>query len=351
MNNPSSPEFTPTESWQPDTDQREVDGAIQRAVTAMNERDPDELIDTLKQSVEQSESGISYAVLKGQGEERKEYSDTEALVMFNPFANAATPNQLVRAEFMREVAKQSDVRDPEGKFKPVVMLASPGIEGSSYRLSREERAGIRQGELGPVARELLRAVSEKDIGKVSLLGFSQGADIALAGARTAYSANLDTQSVAAGDPAGVEQRSMPKLAGDFFKVGAKDLKKAVGATGLDAQEEALGTGTVDFARFGASAAVRPSNWALYKGLGNDVLNERVKEILSQEKVDKLVIGYGGDSAIAKPENIEPTLAWLHEIDELRGDEQRLFSVKVEDRNHAWGDQLDLLAKLYMQSVS
>ena len=336
--------FIPTELWTPDAETFDLGAPIHQALDEINGKHPGHLIETLQKSVEHSESGIAYAVLRG--DNPGEYSDSEALVMINPFANAATPNMLVRAEFIREVAQFSDVRDAQGKLKPVVMLASPGINGSKLRLTRDERHELRSGELGPVARELLHAVSEQEIGRVTLLGFSQGADLALAGARSAYGANLDTHAVAIGDPAGVADRTMPQLAGDFFKAGTKDLKLAVAATGLEAQQAALGTGAVDFMRFGASV-LRPTNLHLYHALGANTFETRVQQILDEGVIDKLVIGYGGDSAIAKPEAIEPALQHLYDVNGA----DSLISIKVAGGKHMWGDQLTLLSKLYMQAAT
>lgn len=339
-----TPAFTPTEIWTPSSEYSNLDQPIQDTLYEMNQLNPDKLIHSLRQKVEKSKGGVSYAVLNGT--DPSEYSDSEALVIFNPFATVATPHALVKAEFVRRVAKKSNVCDADGKLKPVVMLASPGLRGSSLNLTREERRDIRSGELGPAARELLRAVSEKNFGRVALLGFSQGGDMALAGARSAYSANLDTHAVAAGDPAGAEGRDMVPLAGDFFKAGAGDLKKAVKATGLTAQKEALGTGAVDFLRFGLSGS-KPLNLTLYKGLGKDVFTTRIQQILDEGRVDKLVVGYGGDSAISKPEKIEPALQTIAE----EYGQDSVISIRVEDAKHTWGDELALLAKLYMRAAA
>ena len=336
--------FIPTELWAPDSEEFDLGTPIHRALEEMNGKDPSQLISSLEKSVEHSERGVAYAILKG--DNPGEYSDSEALVMFNPFANAATPNMLVRAEFIRTVAKFSDVRDAQGKLKPVVMLASPGSNGSSLRLTRDERQELRRGELGPAARELLHAVSEQEIGRVTLLGFSQGADLALAGARKAYAANLDTHAVAVGDPAGVEDRTMPRLAGDFFKAGAKDLKQAITATGLTAQQKALGAGMVDFIHFGVSA-LRPTNLRLYNTLGANSFEAHVQQILDEKVVDRLAVGYGGNSAISKPEAIEPALQRLY--DEYG--EGSFISIKVDGGKHTWGDQLTLLSKLYMEAAA
>src|SRR4051794_21216528 len=107
--------FKPSEVWTPGAPNFEIDEAIQKARAELNNKNPDMLIHQLGQSVKKADSGIVYADFKG--EEPQEYSDTDALVIFNPFANTITANMLVRAEFIREVAKQSQVRDEEGKLK------------------------------------------------------------------------------------------------------------------------------------------------------------------------------------------------------------------------------------------
>ena len=331
--------FAPTETWRLD---EALEEPVQQALHVMNQKDPAALIQGLKDEVEEAPNGAKLAILRGENPE--EYSDTDALVMFNPFGNAATPNMLVRAEFVREVAQAADVRDEQGKFKPVIMLASPGVNGSSLSLDKEGRNQIKNGDLGPVAREMLQAVTERDFGRIALLGFSQGADMALAGARTAYGTNLDTHALAIGDPAGVEDRGMVRLGLDFMK--APDIKPSVEATGLEAQKVALGKGVKDMANFAASA-VRSDNRLLIRGMGKDTFEDSMQEILENDAVDKLVVGYGGESAIAKPEVIEPALQNLH-IGHKQND---LISVKVHGADHTWGDQLTLLSKLYMRAVA
>lgn len=344
MTTPEQSAFKPTEIWTAGSEISHFTEPVQRALHEMNQKDPAQLISSLKDSVEQSEGGVTYAILKG--DNPSEYSDTEALVMLNPFATAATTNMLVWTEFIREVAKYSDVRDSEGKLKPTIMLANPGLGGSKMKLEREEWRGVKNGELGPAARELLRAVSEKEFGQVALLGYSKGADMALAGARSAYSANLDTKGVAVGDPCGVEERSRPILIADMSKAGPKSVTDAIKVTGLDAQKKAFGSGTIDFMRFGLSA-IRPANLALGKGLGAEVFAERVQEILDEGVVEKLVVAYGSETSIARPEKIEPAIRRLYEINGRAS----FMSVKVANGDHMWGNQLNLLAKLYMRAAA
>lgn len=332
--------FLPTETWQLD---EPLEPYIVNARNELNGKDPKKLINALQGEVKQTENGITYAVLKGDHPEA--YSAKEALVMFNPFANAATPNMLVRTEFIREAAKHADIHDAEGKLKPVVMLASPGINGSNLQLNGEERQQIREGDLGPAAKELLHAVSTLDIGKISLLGYSQGADMALSGTRIAYESNLDTDALSLGDPAGVEDRGLKILAKDF--AGGSSLKPSIERAGLDAQKEAVSFGRLEGPRFIASVLAHPrDNLDIVTGMSKSSFERQVEEAIDKKMVDKIAVGYGSDTRIAKPDEIEPSLEKLHASDE----EGVLTSIKIMAGNHTWGDQLTLLTKLYMRAL-
>jgi len=333
-------QFRPTETWQLD---EPLETYITKARDLMNAKDPKKLIKNLQAQVKRSENGISYAILEG--DKPQEYSDTDAMVMFNPFANAATPNMLVRTEFIREVAKQADVRDSAGKLLPVVMLASPGIGGSSLKLSKDERQQIRTGDLGPAAAELLHAISTTEIGTVALFGYSQGADMALAGVREAIDSNLDAQSLAIGDPAGVSDRGLRILTKDFL--GGSSLKPSIERAGLDAQKESVGRGRFEGPRFVASVLTSPrDNIDIIHGMSGNSFIGQMQQIIEDGLVSKAVVGYGSESKIAKPSDIEPSLSKLHSMD----DEGILTSIKVQGGNHTWGDQLTLLTKLYMRGL-
>lgn len=343
--------FEPTEIWTPESNTFDYGAAIEAARREMNAKNPKQLIAKLKKTVNHSAEGVDYAILKG--DNPSEYSSTEALVMFNPFANSASPNMLVRAEFIREAAKFAGVTDDAGKLKPVVMIASPAaFRGSKLDLTLEDKSQIRHGDLGPAARELLTVVAHKEFGTVALLGFSQGADMALAGVAEAKAANLDTSSVSIGEPAANQERSARELGLDFLKAGST-FQKAVSATELKAQTEAIGKNSLslkrnaDFMRFGISAVSMSANRALWNGLRHDRVEQKLEEILQDGTVDKLVVGYGAESAIAPPETMEPMLQRLH--DQIQNNEQ-LISIRVEGATHAWGDQLTLLAKLYLKAL-
>lgn len=341
--------FEPTEIWTPAAENFRLGEAIERARAVMNSKDPEKLIADLKANVQKSENGIRFAVLKG--EQPQEYSETDALVMFNPFANTATPNMLVRAEFIREVAKQANVRDKAGKLRPVIMLAAPGILGSHIQLDRADKQQIRKGNLGPAVQELLKAVTAQNFGRLALLGFSQGADLAITGARSASYHNLDVDRLGVGDPAAVKERRAYEIALDFFKSGGQ-FDESIQAGRIDAQQKAVGARTLsttrlkDYARF-TGTSLLPTNLALWKALSRDTLEANLQDVLDNGVVDKIVVGYGSDSHVSLPEVLEPTLARLHQNVGVN----RLISVRVDGKDHSWGDQLPLLAKLYLEALT
>ncbi len=335
-------DLRPTEVWTPDRDFNDLDDAIDRARDSLNRKNPQMLISDLMDKVEKTPAGVTFAVLKGPKPEK--YSETSALVMFNPFANGATPNMLVRTEFIREVARFANVRDETGELIPAVMMASPGVRGSNIELSIDERKQIRQGDLGPFAKELLSAVSHKEIGRVALCGFSQGADVALAGAREAYSANLDVGALSVGDPAGVINRNTIILARDFGNA-SPELETDALKSNLEALDMARHM-RFEYTRF-ALSTLYPSNWYLLGGaMGKETFETRMQQIIDEGKVDSIVAGYGEKSTIAPPESIEPVIQRLYESN----GKESFISIKVKNARHSWGDNLNLLARLYLRAL-
>lgn len=347
------PVFEPTETWEPRTPGFDLEPAIEVARHNLNHKNPAQLIDSLNDSVLRSDSGIVYALLKG--EHPEEYSDTDALVMFNPFANTATANMLVRAEFIREVAKQANVRDEAGKLKPVIMLASPGLHGSRLRLNRDEKGQVRSGNLGPVAREYLRAVSELEYGHIALLGYSQGGDLALAGGLSASAANLDRSSLTIGESAGTKDRQVlldsspvgvaSSLGKDFMRAGP-DIGQRAKDSGLLALNMAHDEIRSDYRNFWVSMAYL-SNWNLLaRGMSHDSFETNMQTVLDEGKIDKIVVAYGDQSTITPIKSIEPSLAELHR----KANNDQLLTIKVKGGTHAWGEDLTVLAKLYLKAL-
>lgn len=329
--------FIPNETWHIDD---LLDPSIESARQEMNLEDPAELLAGLKQEVKTAENGVKFAVLRGRNPD--EYSEDEALVIFNPYANGPTPNMLIRSEFVRRVAKHSGVTAQDGKLKPVIMLASPSIGGSKLKLTSEEKKKVRSGDLGPAARELLHAVSTTEVGRVSLLGYSQGAETATAGAKRAYSANLDLSGLAIGDPIGIKDRSLLELGMDFSKA-APDMARVIERSGVNAQDAYKDKMSTILATFVPNAL---KSWSLGVGMSHNTFETNMLQLMREGRLDNITITYGSKSSLSTPAVIEPQLAELEAMDQ----NSILTTVRVEGATHAWDNQMPLLAKLYMRAA-
>jgi hypothetical protein len=338
------PRFTPTEIWTPDMD---PDEPILKAVEKINAQDPKLLLHRLEKQVYTAENGVVYALLNG--EKPAEYSSTDAMVIFNPFANCATPNMLRRCEFIRLVAAEYGISDSDGKLMPVIMLASPGVAGTRFvpQLEHHQRQETRWGNFGPYAQELLKAVEAQDFGRIALMGYSQGADVAMAGYSAASMINLDPIGISVGDPVGVMHRTKKELRHDFMQAGIRQLKESIARSGIEHQKETQGVN--DFIRFMISS-LDDVNQDIYEGMGLEKfrfsLYRAAREHSSHNREGKIVVGYGSNSAIARPEELE---TGLRMAERTAGRNDILTTIRLNGANHTWGDQLTLLAALYMRA--
>lgn len=334
----------PRNLWTPDN---HTSLAVETARRNMNNTSYEILLDNLQKLVETDVSnGISFAILNSSDlkenpqslSKRVKYSKDEAIVLFNPFANALTPNALVKAEFIRQVAQNLGITDDRGDFKPLIVIASPGFRGSNVYFTSDQRQRLKDGDFEPFVSKALGTIKQRGFGRVSLLGFSQGADMALAAAIFASESHIDAQGLAIGDPVSVEDRKVRGLLLDFNKAGKRSLDSAVEETKLDAQKRALGT--VDYTRFGFSAMF-PNNWLFVQGMTHDTALERLIAARSVPTLGNMAVGYAENSAITKPNEIERTLGSEALARYILG----IDHFMVMGADHTWGDRLSIYASL------
>jgi hypothetical protein len=278
------------------------------------------------------------------GDNPSEYSESDAFVMFSPVAHGASPNMLVQSEFLRRVFKKAGAVDDQGKYKPVVFLASPElIKGSDLRLNDYERRLIADGDQGSFVRPMMDAVTWRGYGSVALAGFSQAGTLVLRAASEFNSPNLDITKVASGASPNNQRRGYPRIGLDFFKTGTKALRQSIELGGLDAQKAVINA--ADGRRTLFSFPI-PDNRSLIHGLGVNNIKDVIQQLLDEGRIHGLVSAYGSEDLLTKPKYIEPILQDLHNVDINK----ILTSIKVKGANHAWGDYLPLLAKLYTKAA-
>ncbi|MGH7195309.1 MAG: hypothetical protein ACREGA_00855 [Candidatus Saccharimonadales bacterium] len=69
-----------------------------------------------------------------------------------------------------------------------------------------------------------------------------------------------------------------------------------------------------------------------------------QKVLEATDISKFVIAYSSDSTITRTGAIE---SWLRRLRQFSGD--KLLPIKVDGANHSMGDQLTLLAQIYMRA--
>jgi hypothetical protein len=332
--------FIPSYEW---TLADPTDLPIRYARREMNQENPKELLEKLRKEIKHTEGGVNFAVLRGDNPE--EYSSTDALVIFNQFGISPNDSSLVRAEFVRRVAREADVHDDEGKLKPVILLGSPSHDygsafGRGLKLTKNEKEVVKNGQLGPYAERLLNVVAWEGFGRVALRGLGQGADVALAAGEKQYRYMLDLDSISVGAVIAQEDRDCLALLGSSTKARTKSLRRSIKNTGLIAQKETqdnlVGVGVL-----GASALIN-TNRVLLGGLSKNSFEERIQTVLDQGEIDKIILGYGTNDAYSNTQIIESA---IQGINDMRP--ESVVSVRINNGDHAWGEQLTILSKLYL----
>jgi thioesterase domain-containing protein len=184
---------------------------------------------------------------------------------------------------------------------------------------------------------------------INLLGFSQGALVAMAAATEAPRLGITVRSLAIGDPPNVVARSTRQLKKDiksekqYLKadVLSSKVEAAVRAHKLEPEPNWLAS---EFEAIKYTVAVlrkRKINLALVKHMRKDNFADRLADLLQTKPAYKPVIAYG-DASIITPK--EPL---LHAIDRtiLGFGRGYIELIEVEGAHHTWGDNIKLLARL------
>ena len=324
--------FRPSQVWDPDSADFEVEEAILRARDEMNRENPDELLSQLTQKSQTSKrSGVITFV----GHKAEDYSKTDGLVLFDSYAMGIEKGRLTRPEFVRRVLYHAGVRDKEGLPLPVLFIPSPGLR--SFFKSWVNARAIRKGEFGHFAQPRLKAVESMGIGRISLMGHSQGASVAIAAARRQFSPNFDIEALIADDPVNVERRKIREFSRDFR--AATDRSQAREANDLKAQLESVDNRGM--AQFLITAVFWPSNsLVMLPAMTKNRFDNDVKEVITEGRTQKLVVAYGAQSEMAVPILVESSLWALSSTDDRRV----LTSICIESADHTWVEDYRLVGK-------
>lgn len=268
--------------------------------------------------IELSKTDSIYAIdLRGENE-----NEGEAVVLFNPWANAYSSAMHIRAKVLQEY-----LHGPR-----VIVFPNNNIGAKYYEFDEIEAASAIVG----LAKKASRAIVKLGIEETMFNGASQGASV---GAATIVESRdkFNVFGATLVDPPNVIARTSKQLGKDFTKSGYKDLNKAINDSGIPALTKAQRSGGgfnqliqfANFAKFGLGGMSK-ENKALREAMaGHDFtvhLNEAKEEGLLPES---LVIVRMAASLICAKE-IEQQLHFIGLSDKF---------VKIPNRGHGYGDHL------------
>lgn len=269
--------------------------------------------------------------------------------MFCPFANDVADNMLVCGEFVRRAVADEGIIDDSGRPLPLLVIGSPsGSRGlkltSSQIRDLSDSLSFFAGAQVSLARNL-------GFQEIDLLGFSQGAAMAIAAATEAPRLGLKVRSLAVGDPPNVTARSLFQLLKDF-KAENKHLEDDVRSSHIDASAKAYKLDLDGFqkkinpylevVKFAlAFLRKRKINLAIAGHLAKDDFEYRLADLLQTNPDYRPVIAFGGDSLVTPKEQLIEAADRV-----MQGFGLGHFElIEIEGAHHTWVDNSKLLARL------
>lgn len=224
--------------------------------------------------------------------------------------------------------------------KRTIAFANPSLPGSkSGLLSHSDRKKVVSGNLRPTIDPVIEYLSDKKIDSVRHIGWSLGADKAVAAAQFADNEVVQTISI---EPASVKKRGLIELLNDFKKT-ADHLDRYVDVTELKAFKEAREAGGGSMARY-VVGLMRLSNIAIGRALASDGFETRASAALEQNPEMKLTNIWGSESELAVDGITQAITCRL-----AKSYGPRVRGTRIEGQFHNMTNDVHLLAALVLNS--
>ena len=211
---------------------------------------------------------------------------SQTQVLHLPHGNGLDPNMVYHAATIFAA-------DPSVRTIAVGNPSRPGIKGG--RLNHDERKIVASGNLRPTVEGVLDYLETNKIAEATHIGWSYGADKAVAAAKYAEKFDQKVVQTISIEPAAIAARGLVRLSRQFLKTG-KYLQNYVEATELKAFMAAR-KNSVGLAAYGL-ALLRPTNFAIACALAKDGFEGHANEALLKQPEMKLDMVWGKESELA-----------------------------------------------------
>lgn len=265
--------------------------------------------------------------------------EKDTLFYHLPMGNSLDPNMLVRLHVLADVLPNTRI----------LASSNPGGIGvRSGSLSYIERLKVARGDFLPTVEPLLRYAAWEKIESAKQVGFSYGADKALAGAHHSSSYDIEATDLVAMEPASIARRGLMDL-GLAFGWSSRQLKRYIEAAKYPAYEDARKhalKATHGMANYLGGVIFRPTNNAISRGIGQGTLEARLDRLMDFRPETRVTLVWGSESELAS-DGLMLAMQARHE-EEGR---QKVDYMRIAGGHHAMGDDVFLHAALIHDAIN
>lgn len=265
------------------------------------------------------------------------FDATHMRIYHLPMGNALSPNMIMHG--MRLFAA-----DPT---EQLMLVGNPSRPGSNAgRIGLKAAAQVaRHKDLSPVNTTLLHHLQRLGIASVDHIGYSYGADKAVAAAVASAEAGQQVRHGVFVEPVAVADRSLPRLARRFgcsARALPRYVKQADSPPYQAVRDQESRLTLLSY----SLGLARITNMAIAVALGKASFAERVEEALETQPKMKAALGWGTASELTLD---EPMQRISGELQQSFGSE-RVRALRLQGMHHAGGSDIDLHAAIILEGL-
>lgn len=264
-----------------------------------------------------------------------DYDTAHATVLHLPMANGLTLNKQLRAAMLH-------LADPGQRL---IVFGNPGMPWREGYGKAPLRSLMRvaKGDLTPLVRSSLHYLQATGVTSTTQLGYSYGADRALAMAMAAPEYDIVVRQIVTVEPASLESRSLFKLARDFQSCGPRFRERLQAATSPLLRESRRTSDEHTLMVW--SALLRPSNLAAARALSRGGFTARLMAAAQAQPDARLHLAWGSQSEL-----VDDALMTSFVKDLQRSHPYRVSFTRLDGGDHSMADDVALHAAIMLHGV-
>lgn len=270
----------------------------------------------------------------GDGFRPSTFDGSRARVLFSPMGVDANPSMAMRG--MRLYGA-----DPE---EQLLVVSSPSIPGKGAgKVATRSLSDVWRGNFRPLVEPTLCYLNELGVENATFLGYSAGAELAVASAQHAANYDVGADIAVVAEAPGLHPRSLGRLVTDFLATGSQ-LEEYIERSQSPPLNEARTQMGGNVGLY-IAGLLRGTNIAFAHAMSQGKTGERLSDALSRHKSLRATVAYNGESGLVYPDGAKKV------VSTLRGAYQdRVSEFVVPGAPHAAADNINFHAALMLQGI-